>query len=76
MLIFIYQGWHPSFQLLGKLIYNVFRGLSLLPVARFLSHHSWLHIKDIVEDFLRFLLLEGNVGVGVESENLWLLGGR
>jgi hypothetical protein len=33
MFIFIYQRWHPSFQLLGKLKYNVFRGLSFLTVA-------------------------------------------
>lgn len=75
MLIFIYQGWHASLQLLGKLIDNVFRGLSLLTVARFLGHHSGLHIEDIIEDLLGFLFLEGNVRVWVESEDLWLLRG-
>jgi len=48
MFIFINQRWYPSLQLLCKLKYNVFRGLSILTVARLLSDNSWLHIEDVV----------------------------
>ncbi len=76
MFIFIYQGRDPSFQVRCKLKYHVFRGLSILSVTGLLRDNSRLHIEDVVKDLLGFLLLEGNVGIRVEPEDLWLLGGR